>query len=213
MPQKINRSESRTDFPTAVQKILKVLEKGEPYTLNKLAQETGLNFRTVKKVLEFLEAQTSFLEDKVLEVYSPGENLTVIRLKEKTGLAMYPEHIQHLIIRTTYYPTTSREEEILAYLLMQSATSEEGAVSIPESKILQELIEVEHVAKTKNARYYLTSDGQIIAKGALKLYPELKNVKIDNVESSIEQIPIQLQVSVPMAPNTALIKQRLRGAN
>ncbi len=39
---------------------------------------------------------------------------------------------------------------------------------------LSGLVEAEHVAKTADGRYVLTEDGQMIAKGALDIYPELQ---------------------------------------
>jgi hypothetical protein len=92
------------------------------------------------------------------------------------NLALYPEKIQQLIIKTAYYPTVSREEEILAYLFIANASDASRAVDIPEDSKLGELLGAEHVARTPGGRYYLTSDGQTIARGALRLYPELKDV-------------------------------------
>ncbi len=167
---------SRTDFPTAVERILEILESGEPYTLNRLTQESGLNFRTVKKAVELLQKSQKLLRERILEV-STAEKLTIIRARERAGgLALYPEKIQQLIIRTAYYPTVSREEEILAYLFIANASDASRAVDIPEDSKLGGLLEAEHVARTPGGRYYLTSDGQTIARGALRLYPELKDV-------------------------------------
>ena len=45
---------TRTDFATALEKILDILESGKPYSLSKLAKEANLNFRTVKKILHVL---------------------------------------------------------------------------------------------------------------------------------------------------------------
>jgi predicted transcriptional regulator len=166
---------SRTDFPTAVQQILQILESGEPYTLNRLTQESGLNFRTVKKAVEFLQRNRRLLQEKTLEV-SSADRLTIIRSRERAGgMALYPDRIQQLIIKTAYYPTVSREEEILTYLFIVNALDVSRAADIPEDSKLRELLEAEHVARTPGGKYYLTSDGQTIARGALRLYPELKN--------------------------------------
>lgn len=40
----------------------------------------------------------------------------LVQLSERGGLLNLPEDLQRLIIRTVYYPTPSREEEILVYL-------------------------------------------------------------------------------------------------
>jgi hypothetical protein len=110
-------------------------------------------------------------------VSSTSENLTIVHAKERAGLALYPENIQRLIVKTAYYPTSSREEEILAFLLIHNATGASKGQSIPDGDSkLKSLVEAEHIARTSDGRYYLTADGQMIARGALKLYPELREV-------------------------------------
>ena len=154
--------------------VLETLKSGESFTLNKLTKETGLDFRTVKKVMEFLEkSQSTFLEKKIDVLRS--DKLTIIQMKERAGLVSLPEHIQHLIIRTTYYPTVSREE-VLAYLRLHNATEKNSGVYIRKDSTLKELMEAGHV-EAKDGRYYLTSVGKMVADGALKLYPELKMTK------------------------------------
>lgn len=185
-------SRTRTDFSTAIQKVLSTLESGEPYTLNKLAQDTKLNFRTVKKAIELLQESQKLLHDKVLET-SSMDNLTLIRIKDKGGLALYPENVQRLILRTSYYPTASREEQVLTYLLLNNATNERSAIEMPEDKVVIELIEAEHIAKSEEGKYYLTSVGQMIAKGALKLYPELKD--ISHYLHSVEELVLEYEKS------------------
>lgn len=167
-------SRERRDILTATTMVLETLKSGEPFTLNKLATETGLNFRTVKKSLELLERVGSLLIEKKIDV-SRSDKLTLIQMKERIGLASLPEHLQHLIIKTAYYPTVSREEEILAYLLLHNAIDARSAISMRKDSTLERLIEAEHVEE-KRGRYYLTSVGKMVTQGALKLYPELKTV-------------------------------------
>lgn len=200
----------RTDFSTAIQRVLHTLKNGDPYTLNKLSQEAKLNFRTVKKIIDFLQKNQISTLDKTLEV-SSTDNLTFIRLKEKSGLALYPEHIQQLIIRTTYYPTTTREEEVLAYLFLHEATNGKSAVNISKDKIVEELIKAEHLAKTNDGRYYLTEDGIMIARGAIKLYPELDNIKFQkqDVNSVQDYSMIFHGLSVPGPPLLPIIESML----
>ena len=169
-------TQTRTDFSTAVTKTLDVLKDGEVFTQNKLAQKTDINSRTIQKILIHLNKVQAILKEKEIDI-AALKNITVIRMKEKSGLASYPENIQKMIIKTVHYPTTSREEEILVHLLLRDATMKKSAVSIPEDKILKELVEAEHVAKTKEEKCYLTSDGVLIATGALILYPEFKEIK------------------------------------
>lgn len=167
---------TRTDFSSAVTKTLEILRDGEMYTQNKLAQKTDLNSRTIQKVLILLDDVQSALREKEIGI-TVMENAKVIRMSERSGLASFPEKVQSLILKTIYHPTTSREEEILTHLLLTNALDEKSAITIPKDKILKELIEAEFVSKTTNNRFYLTSDGKTIAKGALKLYPELREIK------------------------------------
>jgi len=198
----------RTDFISAVHRTLDILKTGEPYSLNKLSEEANLNFRTVKKIIEVLESNQSSLSGKNLDVSVLG-NLTVVRMKERSGLTMFPEHIQNLIIKTMYYPTVSREEEILVHLLLNNALDRDSAISLSEYGILKKLIEMEHVGKTNN-KYYLTSDGKYIAKGALKLYPELENMSrrfpiISEISSNAQLV----QMAILNPPNIPMIKNMM----
>ncbi len=170
------QAHTRTDFATAVEKTLETLKSGEPFTQNKLAQKTKLNFRTLQKVLIHLGQVQSVLQDNMIDI-SDLDNVKIVRMKERTGLASFPENMQKMIIKTLYYPTASREEEILIHLLVRKAVSKDSAIHIPEDTILRELLEMEYVTKTKSSSYYLTSDGIMVAKGALQLYPELKEIK------------------------------------
>ena len=199
---------TRTDFATALEMTLDVLKTGEPYSLSKLAKEANLNFRTVKKILHVLEASQSSFSGKHLDV-SNLDNLTVVKMKEKTGMTLFPEHIQNLIIKTSHYPTVSREEEILTYLLLKNAINPDLSIDLLEDHILKELVEAEHVGKI-NDKYYLTEDGMYIAKGALKLYPELKEtvLKPNKEEKRVKNELIQWQRLRP--PSDSLVKQRTR---
>jgi len=196
---------TRTDFVTALEMVLDVLKTEEPYSLSKLAQEANLNFRTVKKILHVLEYSQSSFSGKHLDV-SNLDNLTVVKMKEKTGMTLFPEHIQNLIIKTSHYPTVSREEEILTYLFLKNAINPDFAIDLLEDHILKELVEAEHVGKI-NGKYYLTEDGRYIAKGALKLYPELKEtvLKPSKEEGHIKNEFIQWQSVQP--PSIPLMKQ------
>ncbi|MGB6785490.1 MAG: hypothetical protein WBE60_06390 [Nitrosotalea sp.] len=168
------KSRMRTDFATAVEKTLETLKSGESFTQNKLAQKTRLNFRTLQKVLDHIGEVQSILQENIVDISALG-NVKIVRMKERAGLTSFPENIQKMIIKTLHYPTASREEEILVYFLIRKAISKDSAIDIPQDSMLRELMESEYVGKTKSG-YYLTSDGMMVAKGALKLYPELKEV-------------------------------------
>ena len=83
-----------------------------------------------------------------------------------------PIHVQKMLMRTTYYPTPDRNEEILVYLLQNHAIISSSAIHMNSNAILDELISAGHVIR-KGKKYYLSEIGIITAKGAISLYPEL----------------------------------------
>lgn len=54
--------------------------------------------------------------------------MKIVQLTERTGLLGLPEEPQKLIIRTAYYPTPSREEEILVHTYLMEAKTPEKAI-------------------------------------------------------------------------------------
>jgi hypothetical protein len=167
----------RTSCQEAVKIMLNTLKSGDPYSISQLSRETGLNRRTIKKSLEILtETQKQFLGKK-LDVTRLGQTV-MIQLSEKGGLLNLPEELQNLIIRTAYYPTPSREEEILVYLYREQAFFPEKACKLERSPLVQKLIEQGQLIETAKHKLYLSDEGKIIAKGALKLYPELESITI-----------------------------------
>ena len=167
----------RTSIVDALHTVLEVLGSGEQFTLSELARKSDLNFRTVKKIIDILQSSYNSFSGKQLDV-SDLKSTTIIQLKEKTGLSMFPQAIQNLIIRTSYYPAASRDVEILVYLLLQKATKSENAVYLPKGRIVEDLAEAECVGKA-GGKFYLTGGGAYIAKGALELYPELDGISAE----------------------------------
>lgn len=171
----------RTSCPDAVRIVLDTLTRAQlPYSISHLSRETGLNRRTVMKTLGILlEAQKS-LKEKTLDVSKLGKT-TVIQLNERGGLLKLPEDLQNLIIRTAYYPTPSRDEEILVYLSREKAVSAESAIELDQSALVKKLVEqgqLVEVTKDDNRTYYLSDEGQIVSRGALKIYPELESATL-----------------------------------
>lgn len=164
----------RTDFPSAVQEVLKVLSDGRPYTIARLAREANLNFRTVKKAIELIEKTQATLQSKRVEVSATSDNHTVIRITEKAGFASLPENIRNMVLKSLY-PSITEEDKILVRLWKRGAVSEKTAVEMESSGALERLIEAEHVLRS-GTRFYLSKDAQMIAKSALQIYPELKDI-------------------------------------
>ncbi|PJC50528.1 MAG: hypothetical protein CO032_04330 [Nitrosopumilales archaeon CG_4_9_14_0_2_um_filter_34_16] len=198
---------TRTSIVDALHIVLEVLKSGEPFTLNKLAKESDLNFRTVKKIIDVLQSSHISFSGKQLEV-SDLESTTIIQLKEKTGLLLFPESIQNLIIKTNHYPVASRDEEILVHLLLKKATTPENAVYLPEGRMIEELVGAEHVGKIGN-RFYLTEDGRYIAKGALELYPELESISIEKPKENTINVGRLTMIALGAPPNTVMVKRKL----
>ncbi len=162
---------NRTDLGSAISQILKILQNGQQYTINKISKETKLNFRTVQKALEWIEAFQTQLESKKINITNLGHT-THIQMKSRDEISSLPIDMQKMLIRTLYYPTPDRNEEILVYLLQNGATKSTSAVPMNSSTLLDELVIAEHVIK-KGKKYYLSEMGAITAKGAMSLYPEL----------------------------------------
>jgi len=161
----------RTDLSKATLQIMKTIQNGEIYTLNKISEKTELNFRTVQKALFLIEACQKQLESKKINI-THTDHATHIQMKAKSGITSMPLNIQKMLMRTSYYPTPDRNEEILVYLLQNGATKNTSAIQMDSSTILDELVTAEHIIK-KGEKYYLSEMGAITAKGAMSLYPEL----------------------------------------
>ncbi|WGM90354.1 MAG: hypothetical protein IAX21_01470 [Candidatus Bathyarchaeota archaeon] len=169
----------RTSCQDAVKIVLDTLSRAKsPYSISNLSKQTGLNRRTVKKTLDILMETQENLKEKNLEITKIGQT-TVITLNERGGLLNLPEELQNLILKTAYYPTPSREEEILVYLYLQGSLSAEKAVELNKSLLVEKLVKQGQLVETKKddkLTYYLSEEGQIISRGSLKLYPELEYI-------------------------------------
>lgn len=192
---------TRTDFPTAVQKTLEILKTGESFTQNKLAEKTDLNFRTIQKIIIHIQDIQKYLKDNEVDI-SESSNFKLIRMKEKSGLASFPENIQKMIIKTVYYPTISNEEEILVHLLLNNAIDYDSSISMNLDSVLKQLIDAEFIVSTKNMKYHLTEDGKTIAIGALELYPEIQKIRSIQKPTLEEGIDDWIKNEIHEVPNS-----------
>jgi hypothetical protein len=165
----------RKSFPEAVRTLLGTMEKGSTFSLSDLSRQAGLNRRTVEKALGLLTVAQNYLQENKLEVTNVAHT-KVVRFSKRSGLLGLPEELQRLIIKTAYYPSPSREEEILVYAYRREAVSPEKAVEMEESALVKKLLEQGQFGKTSKGNVFLTDEGKIVAEGALKLYPELKDL-------------------------------------
>jgi len=164
----------RTSFPEAVKAVLSTLEKGEAFSVTHLSRETGLNRRTVEKVLSLLCEVQKSLQDKRLDIIKANKT-KIVQLKRRYGLLSLPEDIQKLIVRAVYFPTPSREEELLVHLLLKEAWTPEKAIDLERTEIVEKLLKQGQLLEAEG-KFYLSDEGKIVAQGALKLYPELQKL-------------------------------------
>ncbi len=175
MVSRLGTVPGRTSFPEAIRKILDTLSRSEEnFTITSLSSSTGLNRRTVEKVLDIVLETQGVLEYKKLSVEKLNK-VKMLRMEEKSGLLSLPDNIQKLIIRSAYFPTPSREEEIIVHLYLERAISRKKAIHLEKSNLVGKLIEQGQLAE-EQGKIYLTEEGITVAKGALDLYPELRTI-------------------------------------
>jgi hypothetical protein len=164
----------RTSFPEAVKTIMAALKEERSLSVNALSRETKLNRRTVEKALKLLlDIQPYFQQIKLSPAVSDWRKL--VEVSERTGMLELPENVQRLIIRTVYYPNPSEEEIVLIHLLLNEATSAQKSVSLNKTQTIQKLVGQGQIVE-ENDKLFLSDEGEIVAKGALKIYPELSEI-------------------------------------
>jgi DNA-binding transcriptional regulator YhcF (GntR family) len=176
----------RTSLPDAVKLVLKLLQhrdrKEEPLTIQEIAKQSGLNPRTVSKVIEILEEAYDVFSKEDLVVLKTSAGTLVEVEPKQTSLLNLPEDVQKMLIRTKYFPQPSREQETLVHLLLKGAVNQHSAVYLEKTQLVAQLLEMENIAsmaKTTQSGgelYYLTEIGRMVAEGTLEIYPELKTV-------------------------------------
>lgn len=91
-----------------------------------------MDVRTVQKILLYIRDVQKYLKDNEIDV-SGSDSYKLIGMKERGGLASFPEDIQKMIIKTACYPTISDEEEILVRLLLNGATDPRSSVRVVQA--------------------------------------------------------------------------------
>lgn len=170
------KESARTSLTEACRIILERLkEAGKPVTMSDLVRMTELNRKTVDKCAEFLQSIQKELERNKI-VLNEMNHLKLIKLEPRVGMLSLPEKTQRLIIRTLYYPVPSEEVYLLVNLYLRKALDPRHAIRIPKTKSTQKLIKQGQILESRKG-ICLSSEGIKVAKGALTLYPELKNTK------------------------------------
>jgi DNA-binding transcriptional regulator YhcF (GntR family) len=174
MNQKLLES-SRTSLDEACGEIIRRLsEQQKPYSITSLAKESQLHRKTVEKAIKLLLTEQEWLDNYRLKLLTV-DNRKIITLESRTGLLSYPEDIQRLIIKARHFPMPTPEVYPLVYLYLNDAISLEKAISVKgKNEVLQKLLRQGQIREQKKSRYYLTEEGIIVAKGTLRIFPELE---------------------------------------
>lgn len=166
---------TRTPLDEAVKEIFKLLVESEKsYSMTSLARESHLHRKTVQKSIELLSTLEKYLEDYRLTLREV-DNRKIITLERRVGLLSYPEEVQKFIIKSKYFPMPSEETYVMLHLYLRDAISREKAVPLEgKENEMKKLIKQEKINQKGATKYYLSDEGITIAKGALKIYPELE---------------------------------------
>ncbi len=165
---------TRTAFTEACIRILQTLKKtGKPVTISELVRMTDLNRKTVEKCAQFLQVVQKELERNKIVSHAMN-HMKLLTLEPRVGMLSLPEKTQRLIIRTLYYSVPTEELYMLTNLYLRRALNPEHAVSVPKTKVIRKLIKQGQILESA-AGVYLSPEGVTIAKGSLRIYPELKN--------------------------------------
>jgi hypothetical protein len=166
----------RTSLREAVKTVMDTMEKKKTLSVNALSQETGLNRRTVEKAIGLLMDVQKYLSARNLSL-TELKHATLVEVNDRSGLSQLPENVQRLIIRTAYYPNPSEEETILVHMGLKEAVSPEKAIPLEKDATVCKLMKQGQLLETESAlKFYLSDEGKIVAEGALKLYPELRDL-------------------------------------
>ena len=160
---------SRTSLSDAVRVVLMNISD-KPVTVRELALRTGLNWRTVKKVLEIICDTQRFLGEKMLFLEKVGKTYVVRTERRKLLSLPFEERVKY--VRERYFPEPGPEELLLGKLFLRGAVNPEGAVKVEMSSVVEKLLSQGQLAFNSKKEVYLTEEGQIAARGILKLYRE-----------------------------------------
>ena len=169
------REESaRTSFTEACRMMLQSLrEAGRPVSLSDLVRMTDLNRKTVEKCAQFLQVVQKELERNKIVSHAMNHK-RLLTLEPRVGMLSLPEKTQRLIIRALYYSEPTEELYLISNLYCRKAVNPGHAVSMPKTKMMRKLIKQDQILESTKG-VYLSPEGITIAKGSLRIYPELKN--------------------------------------
>jgi DNA-binding IscR family transcriptional regulator len=170
-------SSERTSLSEAVSMVLGTLKNERALTANDIARETHLNPRTVRKTISVLEETHSIFQKEKLVISKTSSGVYLTIEPRQIGLLNLPEDVQHMLIRTKYFPQPSRDQETLVYLFLKKAFDKKSATFLDNSQsIVKDLLKAQNIAITDDSKMYLTDIGKMVAQGTLEIYPELNSI-------------------------------------
>ncbi|KYK36002.1 MAG: hypothetical protein AYK19_09715 [Theionarchaea archaeon DG-70-1] len=131
----------------------------KPKSINRIAQETGMNWKTVDKYLNLIKT-AKLIPMEIIET----EDTTYVREPELTTL---PIDIQAKYERERFYAKIEQEDIILVSLLRNPK-----GIILPKTTKLVEMLRNELIIE-REGMYFLTETGVLRAKATLSKHPEL----------------------------------------
>lgn len=142
----------------------------EPLTTREVAQLKGLDWKTADK---YLRALSNLGALGRVTLVKHGTNVKLWGL-ERRGLASRPEEEQLRVVRK-HFPEADAKDRVLVRLFLGGAMDENKTVNLDANDATEELQATGMIAM-REGRGYLTDLGATIAKGLLRIYPELVKV-------------------------------------
>lgn len=169
----------RTGLEEAIDILLEKLPVGKAVTPNELQRSTKvpLSWQTILKAARVIKSAQDQLDERglVLDVRREGRRY-YLTLRRRNLLSM-PAEERLAYVRQRYFPRPEEQDYLLAMLYNRGATSSDGAIRLKREKLIEKLLREETLAEAENGRIYLSKEGVTIARGVLKMYPELSRVK------------------------------------
>jgi len=164
----------RTSLDKAVEILLDKVPLDRPITPHELQELSNLSWHTILKSAQIIVGiQNRLLKENIALDLRKERGRYVISMRRQSLLSL-PVEERLRYVRARYFPEPDTQDYLLAELYRLGAAVPEKAIPLRRDSLLEELLAQETLAETENGRIYLTKEGAIIAKGILKMYPELR---------------------------------------
>ena len=167
--------EKRLSLAEAQKAILNSFPLDHPMSINEFRKTKmkNANWQTVWKAISLInDTQKHLLENNIVLDLKKDGNRYLITTRQINLLSL-PVEKRVRYIRQKYFPQPELEDILLIELYHRNAVKKENAIRLKEDKITKKLLAEEKINKIEE-RTYLTKDGVMVAKGLIKLYPEIK---------------------------------------